>query len=58
MVKTEIKRSKHQKPESKLFKECNSPECPSFTLSLCRKEDFDTCYYMVLLKAAQVMKID
>jgi hypothetical protein len=54
----EIKRTKHDKPKLKLFKECNSPECPSFTLSVCRKKDFDDCYYMRLLKAAQVMKID
>jgi hypothetical protein len=58
MDKTEIKRSKHQKPESRLVKECNTPECPSYTLSMCRKEDFDNCYYMKCLIAAHTMKID
>jgi hypothetical protein len=58
MVETEIKRSKHQKPESTVLQECNSPECPSFNLSMCRKEDFNKCYYMSLLMAAQIMKID
>jgi hypothetical protein len=56
MVETEIRRTKDKKPRSGVFKECNSPECPSFDLSICKKEDFDNCYYMRLLIAAQVMK--
>ena len=42
--------------EQKLCKECNTPECPSFKLSFCRKQDFDNCYYMRMLMAAQLMK--
>ena len=56
MVDREIKRSKHQKPERRLYKECKNPECLSYGLSICRKEDFENCIHMRLIIAAQIME--